>query len=477
MSEVRVNKLSPRSGTTVTLGDSGDTITIPSGVTLANSGTFTNFQSTGIDDNATSTAITIDSSDRVGINTTSPQEKLHIETPTGSASETGLKIRNGTSANDVMAQIKLQGGYAATSNEATAIISGGRESSGNNSKITFSTGGVSQSERMRITSSGNVGIGTSSPDNILMVSSDGASASAQPLSIVNPARYGTNDSVELEFGMGRANDTNNLNFPIIGLQKEQQWQGASTNVDASVIFKSVSNQTASERMRIDSSGNVGIGTTSPSEKLEVNGNILIPNNNALKINDTSGAKIILQVDNFNQTILRNANDTRDICVRNAAGTDIVRFRPNGGIAIGGSFGDANTLDDYEEGTFTTTLTASSSGSITLSYDELAYRKIGSVVYITGEIRVSSISSPSGFMLITNLPFAVADFTDFAERTCGLGYRYHLGTSNSPLLLRAVGGSTSLTVQEVVSGDATNVNASDLQSDSEIIVQMFYFTNA
>ena len=67
MSEVRVNKLSPRSGTTVTLGDSGDTITIPSGVTLANSGTFTNFQSTGIDDNATSTAITIDSSQNVDV--------------------------------------------------------------------------------------------------------------------------------------------------------------------------------------------------------------------------------------------------------------------------------------------------------------------------------------------------------------------------------------------------------------------------
>ena len=41
MSEVKVNKLSPRSGTTVTIGDSGDTITIPSGVTLSNSGTTT----------------------------------------------------------------------------------------------------------------------------------------------------------------------------------------------------------------------------------------------------------------------------------------------------------------------------------------------------------------------------------------------------------------------------------------------------
>jgi hypothetical protein len=34
MSELKVNKVTPRSGTTVTLGDSGDTITIPSGATL-----------------------------------------------------------------------------------------------------------------------------------------------------------------------------------------------------------------------------------------------------------------------------------------------------------------------------------------------------------------------------------------------------------------------------------------------------------
>jgi len=43
MSEVKVNKISPRSGTGLQLGDSGDTITIPSGATLVNSGTATGF--------------------------------------------------------------------------------------------------------------------------------------------------------------------------------------------------------------------------------------------------------------------------------------------------------------------------------------------------------------------------------------------------------------------------------------------------
>ena len=47
MSEVKVNKISPRSGIEVTLGDSGDTFTIPSGATINNQGTATNFGATG----------------------------------------------------------------------------------------------------------------------------------------------------------------------------------------------------------------------------------------------------------------------------------------------------------------------------------------------------------------------------------------------------------------------------------------------
>jgi len=48
MSEIKVNKISPRTNCgTVTLGDSGDTITIPAGVTMTNSGTAAGFGSTG----------------------------------------------------------------------------------------------------------------------------------------------------------------------------------------------------------------------------------------------------------------------------------------------------------------------------------------------------------------------------------------------------------------------------------------------
>jgi hypothetical protein len=43
MSELKVNKVSPATGTAITLGDSGDTFTVPSGCTIVNSGTATGF--------------------------------------------------------------------------------------------------------------------------------------------------------------------------------------------------------------------------------------------------------------------------------------------------------------------------------------------------------------------------------------------------------------------------------------------------
>ena len=46
-SELKVDKISPAAGTAFTLGDSGDTFTVPSGATIVNSGTATGFNSAG----------------------------------------------------------------------------------------------------------------------------------------------------------------------------------------------------------------------------------------------------------------------------------------------------------------------------------------------------------------------------------------------------------------------------------------------
>jgi len=64
--------------------------------------------------------------------------------------------------------------------------------------------------------------------------------------------------------------------------------------------------------------------------------------------------------------------------------------------------DANTLDDYEEGTYTMTWTPGS-GSITLSSNTAKYTKVGRLVTVNAFVSVSSVSSPSGTLTI-NLPF-------------------------------------------------------------------------
>ena len=80
------------------------------------------------------------------------------------------------------------------------------------------------------------------------------------------------------------------------------------------------------------------------------------------------------------------------------------------------------LDSYEEGLYTATLTCLTSGTITVnsSYDQLYYTKIGRVVYVTGRIRVSAVSSPNGAQLRLNLPFTSASTSgaEEAERVTG-----------------------------------------------------------
>ena len=81
--------------------------------------------------------------------------------------------------------------------------------------------------------------------------------------------------------------------------------------------------------------------------------------------------------------------------------------------------DPNTLDDYEEGTFTTTLTASTSGTITVrsAFNTGQYIKIGKMCFVSGYIEIDSVSSPIG-TLIMNLPFTVDDTSDNSSRTIG-----------------------------------------------------------
>ena len=118
-------------------------------------------------------------------------------------------------------------------------------------------------------------------------------------------------------------------------------------------------------------------------------------------------------DNGNRTVSMQQDSTGNAKMRfqKNDGTFTTTIDANlGGILFGTDTAAANTLDDYEEGTFTGTLVSTGGGTITLESDgDLCfYTKIGGLVTIGGRLEVASVSSPSGHLKIGGIPFNVID---------------------------------------------------------------------
>ena len=144
-------------GTVIEVGTNPSTINIDAGTidgtviggSTAAAGSFTTFTSTGIDDNAASTAITIDGSQNVGIGTSSP---------TSYSGQTNLNINSaGVSRIDFDISDALQG-YALAESGYMSLLA----NTGNYLML-----GANNTEAIRIDSSGNLGIGTDSPDTLV----------------------------------------------------------------------------------------------------------------------------------------------------------------------------------------------------------------------------------------------------------------------------------------------------------------------
>ena len=226
----------------------------------------------------------IDSSGNVGIGTNAPAALMHLKQTTGNAilrinSDSGeRRIDFGDSTDDDGGRIK----YDASDN-----------------MLLFTNG----SERLRISGS-NVGIGTSSP--------------VRPLHVAGT----TNAFIRIE-------DTDN-NADTDGLIGGLEIRGADSQNAGIFQFSSTANRdidignetstgaldfrtNSTQRMRIDSSGNVGIGTVSPSQKLHVSGSVTANN---YFISPSAGT-------------VGTANDTSIEMRTSADGTPAMIFRANG----------------------------------------------------------------------------------------------------------------------------------------------------
>jgi hypothetical protein len=219
-------------------------------------------------------------------------------------------------------------------------------------KTNTSTG--SQSEKMRITSAGDVGIGTNAPAQLLNLAKAKSGTGVESNDFIGIRPTGTfaiGDSANIKFFNSTINTAT-----ISGIY------GPDNAVYGSLAFstRSYLTDTLVEAMRIDNRSNVGIGTTSPSTKLDVSGNAKTngytlnyntsywnqdgylsnySSGNGVYLNGNSAGWLSLNGDGSNSTFVRvfgSSYSTPDIIQFNTAGSEKGRFSANGNFGIGTS---------------------------------------------------------------------------------------------------------------------------------------------
>jgi hypothetical protein len=197
------------------------------------------------------------------------------------------------------------------------------------------------------------------------------------------------------------------------------------NSNSGILSLRLKNNGTNTNVMTLSDNKVGIGTSSPTQKLHVTGDVVIDKTNngysGLRIHDDSG-------DDYNSYIDlgRNQSGTR-LTIRysgrvqgttpwtNATASPICSFA-RGGIAFGSDTASANTLDDYEEGTWTPTITGSTTNpAINYTNQYGTYVKIGRLVYVTYYLNVSAVTAQgSGFARLSSFPFTIGSGSGIGE---------------------------------------------------------------
>jgi hypothetical protein len=166
-------------------------------------------------------------------------------------------------------------------------------------------------------------------------------------------------------------------------------------------------------------------------------------------------------------------------------TERVRIHSGGvmsatqGIALG--VGTANTssnvLDDYEEGTWTGTI-SDGTNNATMGSNTGGYIKIGSLVVLTGYFTISSLGSVSGNLRLTGLPFACGSSNAFYTSN-GLGWGANLSITDDTSIGFQIDTNAShlnFTHWDNTSG-TTLLQASQLTASGQFMMNLSYRTDA
>jgi hypothetical protein len=148
---------------------------------------------------------------------------------------------------------------------------------------------------------------------------------------------------------------------------------------------------------------------------------------------------------------------------------------SGGIQFNGDTAAANALDDYEEGTWTPVFTYSTPGTLSTTQEGRgSYRKIGSVVYFTSDIRINAFTkgTASGDLLITGFPFTSLNVAGFQDARIIINL-WEWTFSSQPVA--KVDGNTTFSTLGRMRSNQTQTALDDPKSGSIIWLTGFYFT--
>ena len=178
-----------------------------------------------------------------------------------------------------------------------------------------------------------------------------------------------------------------------------------------------------DNITLDSSGRVGIGEASPNRQLVINGGA---SEGVIQItNDTSGTAVangfeLIHFTNGETQLLNRENGAMRF---DTNGTERMRILASGGLTFNGDTAAANALDDYEEGSFTVTISGSTSGSGIVAATT-QYIKIGRQVTVWMRINGQTFPAYSGD-LRCSLPFTSSSADNYSRGP----FCYHYPNAN------------------------------------------------
>jgi hypothetical protein len=383
-----------------------------------------------------------------------------IKVAIGDSSASAKLTVAATSADPSLATIS-NGGITIKGSSGVYLTSGTASTSPFGGWIQASDGG-SQAYAMSLNPlGGNVGIGTSLPTKKLDVNGDAL------INGLTVGRGGGNVSTNTAIGYqaGIANTTGSLNT-FIGVES-----GLNNLIGVGNTFVG-----RTSGLLTTGSYNCFVGQSTAAG--EASGFYMTTGTKNTILGGFNGNQDSLNITtSSNYVVIADGDGARQITMKEGQTLALDSAVPNAGTGITfpasqSASSDPQTLDDYEEGDWTASFVPNTSGTITLTNQVGTYTKVGRAVTLTGLFSVASVSSPTGYLRITGIPFAGGSNPKFrcAASINGSG----MNATMTTVLVASIQGDSNIYVFKTDSvGGLALTAAADIKAGTEIFINVTY----